>query len=145
MVVLRVRRHPKSTSTYTLFPYTTLFRAALLDVTQPGQGLRRPLRHLSTLGAQRFGAGQQFARRIGLAEVGQVPGGRGERLGVIRLDIDVRLRQLDRATVHRPRLVRSEEHTSELQSLMRISYAVSRLKQTQLQPRNTQHTHNNQQ
>src|SRR3546814_8105398 len=33
----------------------------------------------------------------------------------------------DRA-VHRPRILRSEEHTSELQSLMRISYAVFCLK-----------------
>src|SRR3546814_2829845 len=36
--------------------------------------------------------------------------------------------RLQRRAVREPNLVRSEEHTSELQSLMRISYAVFRLK-----------------
>src|SRR3546814_1941413 len=37
-------------------------------------------------------------------------------------------------------LIRSEEHTSELQSLMRISYAVFCLKKTQILPRNNSTT-----
>src|SRR3546814_4248342 len=42
------------------------------------------------------------------------------------------------------RSLRSEEHTSELQSLMRISYAVFCLKKKKNQPQNSQlHTHNN--
>src|SRR3546814_3704072 len=36
---------------------------------------------------------------------------------------------------------RSEEHTSELQSLMRISYAVFCLKKKKKQPRHQQNTH----
>src|SRR3546814_1713789 len=36
--------------------------------------------------------------------------------------------QADRPCPHRPHVLRSEEHTSELQSLMRISYAVFCLK-----------------
>src|SRR3546814_6812439 len=38
----------------------------------------------------------------------------------------------------RPRGLRSEEHTSELQSLMRISYAVFCLKKKKTQPQHTQ-------
>src|SRR3546814_6664980 len=47
-----------------------------------------------------------------------------------RSDIDNAIRQLDAAKL------RSEEHTSELQSLMRISYAVFCLKKKKLSPSN---------
>src|SRR3546814_3324938 len=40
-----------------------------------------------------------------------------------------------------PRAIRSEEHTSELQSLMRISYAVFCLKKKNTQKHTNQHTH----
>src|SRR3546814_4718540 len=43
-------------------------------------------------------------------------------------DAFVVMRQARDATLGMPRLIRSEEHTSELQSLMRISYAVFCLK-----------------
>src|SRR3546814_5664536 len=108
-----IRRPPRSTRTDTLFPYTTLFRSdrALEHphprVRQPGPaagaGLGRPGRH--DLGRLRDG------RRLAPA-----------------VDRDALRR---RAADQRPRLpvaersqLRSEEHTSELQSLMRISYAV---------------------
>src|SRR3546814_2766755 len=48
------------------------------------------------------------------------------RIGVPEIiDVDERA---ERVLAHRPRRQRSEEHTSELQSLMRISYAVFCLK-----------------
>src|SRR3546814_5115413 len=94
-----IRRPPRPTRTDTLFPYTTLFRSRAPD---PGPG--------------------------GYGEAGQ-PGGAGRfssrrRRGRSRWAQD---RQLLDPTDHRlPE--RSEEHTSELQSLMRISYAVFCLK-----------------
>src|SRR3546814_5626870 len=94
-----IRRPPRSTRTYTLFPSTTLFRS------QPGL-LHQP--------AAQCGAGRAGAARA--AQRGAV-GGRGNR-HLRRAVADLQLRQLPR----------SEEHTSELQSLMRISYAVFCLK-----------------
>src|SRR3546814_5052910 len=94
-----IRRQPRSTRTDTLFPDTTLFRSD---------------RHLREGGEREFRcAGQAIAREIAW---------------FARLRVD-RARQV----VHRGLIppmpdVRSEEHTSELQSLMRISYAVFCLK-----------------
>src|SRR3546814_6309774 len=94
-----IRRPPRSTRTDTLFPYTTLFR--------PG-------------GAARAQRGQRAGRRRGgNAEeraADRAAGGGGVR-GVLRV----------RPGRHAGD-PRSEEHTSELQSLMRISYAVFCLK-----------------
>src|SRR3546814_3697202 len=95
---LMIRRPPRSTRTDTLFPYTTLFRSA-------GEGGPRRRRHRRDLRASRpdhrAGAG---ARQSAAASPLPLCGGED-----------------------RPRH-RSEEHTSELQSLMRISYAVFCLK-----------------
>src|SRR3546814_9884213 len=109
-----LRRPPISTRTDTLFPYTTLFRSQPVApvralvlardlVVQQGvmaQVLRR---------AQRVRAFQQLwaAHREYLVAQQQL----GAQAGVGALAI-----------------ARSEEHTSELQSLMRISYAVFCLK-----------------
>src|SRR3546814_8878157 len=98
---LMIRRPPRSTRTDTLFPYTTLFRSA-----------RHPSgrRDRSDLGAR---PGER------LPAEGLVP---GRVAGAPR----------KRTEIRRPRRPaidgRSEEHTSELQSLMRISYAVFCLK-----------------
>src|SRR3546814_9902804 len=92
-----LRLPPRSTRTYTLFPYTTLFRSCCHSCMPPPlkairQGSttnpHRPNRRLPNLTAS-FSNGDS--------------GGAGL-------------------------LWRSEEHTSELQSLMRISYAVFCLK-----------------
>src|SRR3546814_6720810 len=93
------RRPPRSTRTDTLFPYTTRFRSPV------------------------------HAR---------LDGDEGDRLGLLRTDDEVDVVVRDRETVGQVfHLVdigqddgdlRSEEHTSELQSLMRISYAVFCLK-----------------
>src|SRR3546814_7401243 len=102
-----IRRPPRSTRTDTLFPYTTLFRS----------------RQLAELLAQLFDV------RALLADDDARAGG-----------IDRHAAQLCRAFDHdlgdrglRQGLERSEEHTSELQSLMRISYAVFCLKKKTIQ------------
>src|SRR3546814_10716810 len=95
-----IRRPPRSTRTDTLFPYTTLFRSAGRDPTQPDRQDQRPVR------------GGRPAHRCAKAHAPDAGAG-GEVL-------------------RRPR---SEEHTSELQSLMRNSYAVFCLKKTKKQSR----------
>src|SRR3546814_10278555 len=98
-----IRRPPRSTRTDTLFPYTTLFRSPCLD-QHPGLGK----------------AVEDFA-------VEQlVPQGAVEALVIPVLPWRAR-RDVERLHADLPE-PRSEEHTSELQSLMRISYAVFCLK-----------------
>src|SRR3546814_9858607 len=88
-----IRRPPRSTRTYTLFPYTTLFLSRswyfgeLVVVPMPAQENAPSLSSLLSTPGQ---------GRVLLVDAGGAP--------------------------------RSEEHTSELQSLMRISYAVFCLK-----------------
>src|SRR3546814_9760529 len=85
---LIIRRPPRSTRTYTLFPYTTLFRSVYWRADPDDIG---------------------------------VMGGRDDRKRATLIE--------ERMTEWRAfRNGRSEEHTSELQSLMRISYAVFCLK-----------------
>src|SRR3546814_7111986 len=93
-----IRRPPRSTRTDTLFPYTTLFRSLLFH---------GPLRQVRRSGRPRRGD-----------QGGGVP---GRARGLCQLS----LRPLAGAQAG---YLRSEEHTSELQSLMRISYAVFCLK-----------------
>src|SRR3546814_6913248 len=98
-----IRRPPRSTRTDTLFPYTTLFRS---------------------IGEQP--AVEQIAQR--LIEIGVA-----QRLADLELGVGQHRRGLDTLrAIDADRgdgaLLRSEEHTSELQSLMSISYAVFCLK-----------------
>src|SRR3546814_9303579 len=96
-----IRRPPRSTRTDTRFPYTTLFRSS----TPRYSGMR-------------------------LSEVTPTPtlprrGGGGSHLDVR----NARNRRMRSSCPQRRKCARrSEEHTSELQSLMRISYAVFCLK-----------------
>src|SRR3546814_6795930 len=98
-----IRRPPGSTRTDTLFPYTTLFRSDVDGETHPvGQILH--IVHRQRHAVERYRAlGRQIGRDL-------VAGDKGKTRRI--------------AHGHR----RSEEHTSELQSLMRISYAVFCLK-----------------
>src|SRR3546814_19948781 len=94
------RRPPRSTRTDTLFPYTTLFRSTrkrpwLPAISISSKGFRSHVRHRGLDDARRPFAGSGDA-------------GSADR----------------RPPTPRSRRPRSEEHTSELQSLMRISYAV---------------------
>src|SRR3546814_9006342 len=104
-----IRRPPRSTRTDTLFPYTTRFRS-----------LPHPAGH------------QEPHRRRGRADRRQRP--REPPARPVRGD---RARRLPEVEAVHPGdagdrcgegALRSEEHTSELQSLMRISYAVFCLK-----------------
>src|SRR3546814_2164189 len=105
-----IRRPPRSTRTDTLFPYTTLFRSREGD-----QIVQLELSGLIS-GLRRQGAGYlytgTFANRFVEA---------ANRAGVPLTAQELR---------DKPR---SEEHTSELQSLMRISYAVFCLKKKKQQ------------
>src|SRR3546814_10243746 len=93
-----LRRPPSSTRTDPLFPYTTLFRSRGIE---PGR--------MSSEAADR-----KFLFR---SSHGDVPFRDCWGSAVGKAD-----------DVNNPSLRRSEEHTSELQSLMRISYAVFCLK-----------------
>src|SRR3546814_2449059 len=110
-----IRRPPRSTRTDTLFPDTTLFRSIVLKIMGVGN---RPSAYIAD---QRQGIVQ---RRLGQGKVARphppLPG-----QGVI-LNSPGLLLVHDRLVEPPPS--RSEEHTSELQSLMRISYAVFCLK-----------------
>src|SRR3546814_7685037 len=108
-----IRRPPRSTRTDTLFPYTTLFRSRPCNLSpEPGCTSRASSRR--SLGRRRHRR-YDAARRT-----------RGPQLARHRTHSTYsgarRRRELG-ALVER-----SEEHTSELQSLMRISYAVFCLK-----------------
>src|SRR3546814_10762838 len=114
-----IRRPTRATRTDTLFPYTTLFRSHVFRACK--------------------GAGQAAVVRIGKVEIVHRAGdveigvgvetvGEGEPLmPQIGFDLEIG--------------VRSEEHTSELQSLMRISYAVFCLKKKNIYQRRHQKTY----
>src|SRR3546814_5877143 len=107
-----IRRPPRSTRTDTLFPYTTLFRSAAADQrrTEGSPACQQARLRLSAAdGVLRLG-------RHGPARVG--PEDTRDRRGV----------DLGRVPWRGQHGARSEEHTSELQSLMRSSYAVFCLK-----------------
>src|SRR3546814_2681518 len=106
---LMIRRPPRSTRTDTLFPYTTLFRSFP----------RKNSRSLAALGMTKM---ELFRPSLEILLVADV------RDGAFVL-LAVRARG-ERVLAAGDQVVgaRSEEHTSELQSLMRISYAVFCLK-----------------
>src|SRR3546814_5131108 len=109
------RGQPKATRTDTLCPCTTLFRAC----SNPGRS-RRACRRPA-------GEPRWTGRRPGssCADLRQQRGLRGvRRFAVARFDLQVAAVGKQFPGVE----VRSEEHTSELQSLMRSSYAVFCLK-----------------
>src|SRR3546814_3224735 len=106
ILFLMIRRPPRSTRTDTLFPYTTLFRS------QPGLEPRIDFR-------------RNAAHRAQFADIGHLAV--GGQIARLQRAIDAVLGALP---------ARSEEHTSELQSLMRISYAVFCLKKKKKQHNN---------
>src|SRR3546814_4762265 len=118
------RRPPRSTRTDTLFPYTTLFRSTSRTGPVPRSGGPDP--------------SSSSRRKLG----SQIVEGGFRKTG----------RSLASAPHHRHRLPtprwpaaphRSEEHTSELQSLMRISYAVFCLKKKTNNQQTTNNRHSN--
>src|SRR3546814_2116473 len=119
-----IRRPPRSTRTDTLFPYTTLFRSVRTARREAGAE-----HDVGGAGHDRTHHRAELARvvlEVGVLDdhdlsgrLGEAPPQRGP-LAPVRALLD-----------------RSEEHTSELQSLMRISYAVFCLTKTK-------HTHKKQ-
>src|SRR3546814_9413624 len=109
-----IRRPPTSTRTDTLFPYTTLFRSVSADARTAA----RRGHPVSELQGNRDDRKQQLGRH------------RRRSRHALRQRHRRAERHLPQHRVQEGRLVvdRSEEHTSELQSLMRISYAVFCLK-----------------
>src|SRR3546814_1139992 len=107
-----IRRPPGSTRTDTLFPYTTLFRSD--DVRPP----RTRIAH------HRWRAAAEPGRQ-------RKPDARGAQAFECVTTVK-RSGHCVPVPETRLFLIRSEEHTSELQSLMRISYAVFCLKTKQL-------------
>src|SRR3546814_5939685 len=102
-----IRRPPRSTRTYTLFPYTTLFRSRFRLVGD--------LQHFqATLAAVRSGP------------VDLLVACEPEQRAAHRCKDRYRAGCTGSGWIDQGQ--RSEEHTSELQSLMRISYAVFCLK-----------------
>src|SRR3546814_8858500 len=95
-----IRRPPRSTRTDTLFPYTTLFRSR---------------QHRALLDDDALGDLGACADEAVVLD--------DDRIGLQRLQ-----HAADADAARQVAVLRSEEHTSELQSLMRISYAVFCLK-----------------
>src|SRR3546814_7463491 len=119
-----IRRPPRSTRTDTLFPYTTLFRSHRPSAA-PRDAARRQ-HHAVADGRDRF-VGVEECRDMRLQQ-------RILKIGSHALRMSARQQQrIERSRIdRRVRQRRSEEHTSELQSLMRISYAVFCLKKKSL-------------
>src|SRR3546814_9010903 len=108
-----IRRPPRSTRTDTLFPYTTLFRS--LNIFSSVALKNYPCLLPTSLRCQDnyFVSIRQPAAPIAASSPSET-------------NISMRVPSHGASTSD----VRSEEHTSELQSLMRISYAVYCLKKT---------------
>src|SRR3546814_6615827 len=127
-----IRRPPRSTRTDTLFPYTTLFRSVPHRIPVPRVGdpaIARPSAAALSRRARRGGrpAGDLPHRRHRRRQGAALYECRGQRAG--GKSGDGLARAAPRARTRRAAQgARSEEHTSELQSLMRISYAVFCLK-----------------
>src|SRR3546814_7418444 len=131
-----IRLPPRITRTDTLFPDTTLFLSKLIEIFESleavaastvQQGVRRILRleqmRLTGIGTDRLDAeAQDISLDQKFDGIGRRSWSMGAILAAVRIAIDVALRPVG-AEQH-PAASRSEEHTSELQSLMRNSYAV---------------------
>src|SRR3546814_9059668 len=128
-----IRRPPRATRTATLVPYTTLFRAHKYE----GRAL------MVATGSCAVNCRYCFRRHFPYAEETAAAGGWREAVATIAADPSIhevilsggdplslstpKLAELTSALGNLPQLDR-KEHTSELQSLMRISYAVFCLK-----------------
>src|SRR3546814_6310410 len=117
-----IRRSPRSTRTDTLFPYTTRFRAAGHTYKIFRDELAKAERKLETASRSAGGGG-----RVLVPDAEEAEGAIYKALGFRKGNYYY---------------LRSEEHTSELQSLMRISYAVFCLKKKNISTtQNTQTQH----
>src|SRR3546814_1400944 len=111
-----IRRPPRSTRTDTLFPYTTLFRSSISSSSSSSSWG-------GTFDLLALGVSEATSCATALSSDRPV-------LSSVWIDTGY---------------FRSEEHTSELQSLMRISYAVFCWKKKHTTDRNNNHTTHNKQ
>src|SRR3546814_8789037 len=111
-----IRRPPRSTRTDTLLPYTTLFRSKHQPAVR--QAFRRFLNRPLTAGDQKMNV---LIRHFSFAVLAAIS------------CVATAATPEDPAAAGHVMLLRSEEHTSELQSLMRTSYAVFCWKKTKKQ------------
>src|SRR3546814_6913633 len=135
-----ILRPPISTRTATLFPYTTLFRSVValsIAVDRVGVHLGHDQRHVGVHPIERAIVDHDAARRGRLWRVdrGRVAADRENRhvptrpveiVDILAFDGAAAVADFDVGALAARRGdggQRSEEHTSELQSLMRISYA----------------------
>src|SRR3546814_4885881 len=120
-----IRRPPRSTRTDTLFPYTTLFRShavAIAGVQRDGAGVVRADMQKRQPPARLHIVRQPVQQATGITVPAEI------RVGADRADL-LCLRGAHALADHRRQpdvavAARSEEHTSAIQSLMRISSAV---------------------
>src|SRR3546814_6182522 len=110
-----IRRPPRSTRTDTLFPYTTLFRSGAAGSVAGDGAILSPM------------PGKIIAVDVSAGDAVT----KGQRLLTLEA-----MKMEHTLTAPFDGIVRSEEHTSELQSLMRISYAVFCLKKKTKEPDN---------
>src|SRR3546814_1338184 len=121
-----IRRPPRSTRIYTLFPYTTLFRSG--EKPDKQVWFDAPLKARLADGSLTRARLSDMVRRIlrsmkanGLVDAAPAP--------AVDMAAHARIaRQIAEQGIVLLKNDRSEEHTSELQSLMRNSYAVFCLK-----------------
>src|SRR3546814_2550141 len=136
-----MRRPPRSTRTYPLFPYTTLFRAeaarqehAAADAAKRDRAEAEALKKEQALADARAREERMAENFMALAAVLLVSGALAVG-GAVLLKTRGETRHATWAGIAAAAffvaaiaVFRSEEHTSELQSLMRTSYAVFCLK-----------------
>src|SRR3546814_6223826 len=121
-----IRRPPRSTRTDTLFPDTTRFRSCHLAGVDDGL-------------CDRDREGDDFAECVAIENPEPVRSSDFDKMlaagliptSIVRKGVGRDAELAVHITEHRGGRDRSEEHTSELQSLMRISYAVFCLKKKQ--------------
>src|SRR3546814_1577280 len=124
-----IRRPPRSTRTDTLFPYTTLFRSQVADLdylavtTLPPQKGRKK-RLMDTLAEAIH---EDLALIEALNQLEAIEDEERSSLSIPKAKPHAQ-EEAAREYAVLPYEERSEEHTSEIQSLMRISYAVFCLK-----------------
>src|SRR3546814_5131143 len=131
-VFLMIRLPPRSTRTDTLFPYTTLFRSRIDPAQRRVPSVQRQPHRRAGVAQQRIEVGGALDHRAQVVVVGEadalrldVVGDAGHAFAEL---LPLAVLQPRRGIQRRAALARSEEHTSELQSLMRTSYAVFGLK-----------------
>src|SRR3546814_4011887 len=142
MFLLMIRRPPRSTRTDTLFPYTTLFRSPWLAISDDGRtgqimkggqpfrpvyrALWDPAMRLEEM--DRHGVDVQIISSTPIMFGYEYPAQRTaawtERINDMGREQFARNPARLKSLAQVPLQERSEEHTSELQSLMRITYAV---------------------